>query len=212
MPTQDGTPPRGNRDPNADFGHCRGVALRFFDDEGDFDPGAIEHFPQGKKLPKIKPILGPLRGFASSESCTASWQPLNPTPLDVCPGGGGIPWYGPGVYNTMAGPLLNRCLLKGVHIRDVVPTWDGDGPKSQDGVVSYARWERDVKVALGEGKLIKRLLGAIPKDVADPIDKRVIRRKLTHAKVKEGVLRKVNLRLDRNVPDHVLHGLTVPKN
>ena len=76
----------------------------------------------------------------------------------------------------------------------------------------YARWERDVGVALGEGKLIKALSGAIPKDVADPIDKRLIRRNLRYAQVKEGVLREVNRRVNRNVPNHVFHGLTVPKN
>ena len=58
-------------------------------------------------------------------------------------------------------------------------------------------------VALGEGKLIKTLLGAIPKDVADLIDKRAICRKLTYAQVRESVLREVNRRVNRNVPDHV---------
>ena len=67
-------------------------------------------------------------------------------------------------------------------------------------------------VAIREGKHIKMLWGAIPKDVADPIDKRVIRRNLSYAQVKEGVLREVHRRVNRNVPDHVFHGLTVPKN
>ena len=79
-------------------------------------------------------------------------------------------------------------------------------------VLSYARSERDVVVAIGEGKLIKTLWGAIPKDVADPMDKRVIRRKLSYAQVKEGVLREVHCRVNRNVSDHVFHGVTVPKN
>ena len=69
----------------------------------------------------------------------------------------------------------------------------------------------DVRAALGEGKLIQTLLGAIPKDVADPIDERVIRRNLNYAQVKEGVLREVNSRVNRNVPVHVFDGLTVPK-
>ena len=102
--------------------------------------------------------------------------------------------------------------LKDAQVRDVVSTWDGDGVKAQDCVLSYARWERVVGDALGEGNLIKMLLGAIPKDVADPIDKRVIRRNLSYAQVKEGVLREVNCRVNRNVPDHVFQGLTVPKN
>ena len=42
-------------------------------------------------------------------------------------------------------------------------------------------------VALGEQKLIKMLLGAILKSVADQIHKRVLRRNLTYAEVK-GVL------------------------
>ena len=42
----------------------------FFGDEGKFEPGAIKHFPQGEKLPKIKPIVGALRGFAFSEAPT----------------------------------------------------------------------------------------------------------------------------------------------
>ena len=67
-------------------------------------------------------------------------------------------------------------------------------------------------VALREGKLIKTLLGGILKDVADPIDKRVIRRNLSYAQVKEGVLREVNQPVNRNVSDHVFHGLTIPKN
>ena len=67
-------------------------------------------------------------------------------------------------------------------------------------------------VALGEGKLIKTLLGAIPKDVMDPINKRVICRNLNYAQVKENILREVRRRVNRNVPDHVFHGLTVPKN
>ena len=101
--------------------------------------------------------------------------------------------------------------LKDVQVRDVVPTWDGDGVKEQDWVLSYAKWERDVGVALGEGKLIKTLLGTIPKDIADPIDKRVIRRNLIYAQVKEGVLPEVHRWVNRNVPDHIFCGLTVPK-
>ena len=42
---------------------------------------------------------------------------LTPTPTDVYPGGGGILWYGPGVYNTMATPLLDPCTLNDVQIR-----------------------------------------------------------------------------------------------
>ena len=84
----------------------------------------------------------------------------------------------------------------------VVPTWDGDGLRAQDWVLSYARWERDVGVALGEAKLIKTLLGVIPKDVADLIDERAICRNLSYAQVKESVLREVNRRVNRNVPDH----------
>ena len=64
---------------------------------------------------------------------------------------------------------------------------------------------------LGEGKVIKTLLGPIPKDVADPIDRRVICRNLSYAQVKEGVLWEVNSQVNRNVLDHVFHGLTVPK-
>ena len=85
VPTHDGMPPRGNRDPNADFRHCRGMDLRFFDDEGKFEPGAIEHFPRGKKLPKIKPIMGPLGGFAFSEAPTPSGPPLTPGPWMCIP-------------------------------------------------------------------------------------------------------------------------------
>ena len=55
-------------------------------------------------------------------------------------------------------------------------------------------------------------LRSAKKDVADPINKRVIRRNLSYARVKEGVLREVNCRVNRNVPDHVFHGLAVPKN
>ena len=116
------------------------------------------------------------------------------------------------MYNTLATPPLDPCALKDVQVRDVVPTWEGDGMKAQDLVLSYARWERDVGVAVGEGKLIKTLLGAMPKDAADPIDKRMIRRKLSYAQVKQGVLRQLNRRVNRNVPDHVFRDLTVPKN
>ena len=70
--THNGMPPWGNRDPNAECRHCRGIDLRFFDDEGKFEPGAMEHFPPGEKLPKIKPIMGPLKGFAFSEAPTPS--------------------------------------------------------------------------------------------------------------------------------------------
>ena len=100
----------------------------------------------------------------------------------------------------MATPLLDPCALKDVQVRDVVPTWDGDRGKAQDWVSSCASWEQDVGVALGKEKLIKTLLGAIPKDVADPIDKRVIRRNLSYAQVGEVVLREVNGRVNRNVP------------
>ena len=193
-------------------GIVRGIDLRFFNDEGTFETAANQSFHEGKKLPKIKPIMGPLKGFAVSEAPTFSGPPLNPTPVDVYPGGGGIPWYGPGVYNTMATPLLDPLALKDVQARDLVPTWDGDGVKAQDWVLLYARWERYVGVALGEGKVIKTFLEAIPKDVADPIDQRMIRRNLSYAQVKEGVLREVNRQVNRNVPDHVFHGLTVPKN
>ena len=55
--------PRKNRDPNADSRHCRGIDIRFFDEEGKFEPWGMEYFPQGETLPKMKPILGPLRGF-----------------------------------------------------------------------------------------------------------------------------------------------------
>ena len=86
VPTHDGMPLRGNRDSNADFRHCPGVDLRLFDDGGKFEPGAIEHFPQGEKLPKVKPIIGLLRGFAFSDAPTPSGPPLTPTPMDVYPG------------------------------------------------------------------------------------------------------------------------------
>ena len=55
----------------------------------------------------------------------------------------------------MAPPLLDPRALKDVQPRDVVPTWDGNGLKAQDWVLSSARSEQDVGVALGEGKLIK---------------------------------------------------------
>ena len=112
----------------------------------------------------------------------------------------------------MATPVLEPGALKDVQVRDAVPTWDGDGVKAQDWVLSYARWEQDVGVVLGEEKLIKTLLGAIPKGVADPIDKRMIHRNLSSTQVKEGVLREVNPRVNRNLPNHVFHGLIVPKN
>ena len=54
--------------------------------------------------------------------------------------------------------------------------------------------------------------GSNPERLAEPIPKRVIRRNLSYAQVKEGVLREVNRRVDRNVPDHVVHGLTVREN
>ena len=120
--------------------------------------------------------------------------------------------YGPGVYNTRATPLLVPRALKDVQVRDVAPTWDSDGVKAQNWVPSYARWERDLTVALGKGKLIKMLLGAMPKDVADRIDKRVICSNLSHAQVKEAVLQEGNRRVNRNVAHHVFNGLTVPKN
>ena len=97
VPTHDRMPPRGDRDPNANFRHCRGIDIRFFDDEGRFEPGTIEHFPKGENVPKIKPSMGPLRGFVFSEAPTPPMPSLTPTPVDVYPRGGGIPWYGPGV-------------------------------------------------------------------------------------------------------------------
>ena len=209
VPTHDGMPPRGNRDPNANFRLCRGIDLRFFDDEDEFEPGVIEHFPKGEKMPKIKHSMGPLRGFAFSEAPNAITKPHSRGCISRC---GGIPLNGPGVYNTMATPLLDPCALRDLQVRDVLPPWDGDGVKAQDWVLSYARSERDVGVALGEGKLIKKLLGANPKDVADPIDKRVVRGNLSYAQVKERVLWEVNCRVNRNVPDHVFNGLTVPRN
>ena len=212
VPPHDGMPPRGNLDRNANFRHCRGTDRRFFYDQGKFEPGAVEHFPQGKKLPRIKVIIRPLRGFVFSEAPTPSGPPLTPIPVHVYPGGGGIPWYGPGVYNTIATALPDPVALKDVQFRDVVPTWDGDGVKAQDWVLSYAAREQDMGGTLGEGKLIKPLLGAIRKEFADLIDKRVIRRNLSYAQVKEGVLRDFNRRVNRNVRDHVFHGLTVPKN
>ena len=112
----------------------------------------------------------------------------------------------------MATPPLDPRALKDVRVPDVVPTWDGDRVKAQDWVLSYARWEQDVGVALGEGKLIKTLLGSILKGVADWMDKRVIHRNVNYAQVKEGVLREVHRRVSRNVPNHAFHGLTVPKN
>ena len=156
--------------------------------------------------------MGPLRGFAFLEAPTPSGRPITSPPVDVYSGGGGIPWYGPGVYNTMVTPLLDPRALKDVQVWDVVPTWDGDGLKAQDWVLSYARWERDLGVVLGEGELIKTLLGTIPKDVADPINGGLIHGNLSHAQVKKGVLREVNRRVNRNDPDRVFHALTVPKN
>ena len=85
-------PPRGNRDPNANFRHCRGIDLRFVDDEGKLEPGAIEHFTKGERLPKIKLSMGPLRGYAFSETPTPPMPSLNPTPVDVYPAGDGILW------------------------------------------------------------------------------------------------------------------------
>ena len=112
----------------------------------------------------------------------------------------------------MATPLLDPHALKDVQVRDVVPSWDGDGVKAQDCVLLYARWERDVGVPLGEAKLMKTLLGAMLKDVAAPIEKRVICRNLSYAQIKEGVLREVNSRVIKNIPDHIFHGLTIPTN
>ena len=65
-------------------------------------------------------------------------------------------------------------------VRTGFTTWDGDGLKTRDWVLSYVCWKQDVGVALGEGKLIKTLLGAIPRDGADQIAKRVIRRNLSY--------------------------------
>ena len=141
VPTHDDMPPRGDRDPNAKFRHCRGMDLFFFYNKGKFEPGAIEHFPQGEKIPNIKPIMGPFRGFAFSEAPTPSGPAVTPTLGDVYPGGGGIRWYCPGVYNTMATPLLDARALKNVQGRDLVPTWNDHGVKAKDWVLSYARWE-----------------------------------------------------------------------
>ena len=117
-----------------------------------------------------------------------------------------------GCITSWPRPYWTPCALKHVQVRDVVPTCDGDEVKAQDWVLCYARWEQDVEMALGEGKLIKMPLMAMPKDVADPINKRVIRRNLSYAQVKGGVLREVNRRVNRNVPNHAFHGLTVLKN
>ena len=97
VPIHDAMPPRGNRDPNANFRHCWGIDLSFYDDEGKFEPGAIKHFPEGGNLPKIGPSMGPLRVFAFSQAPTPAMPSLNSSPPDVYPGGGGIPWYDPGV-------------------------------------------------------------------------------------------------------------------
>ena len=59
--------------------------------------------------------------------------------MDVYPGGGAILWYGPGIYNTMATPLLDPRAMKDVQVRDVDPTWDGDRPKAQDWVLSLCK-------------------------------------------------------------------------
>ena len=128
------------------------------------------------------------------------------------PGGGGIPWYGPGVYNTMDTPLLDPRALKNVRVQDVIvhlerQRGEGRGLGSvlcQQGARRGGRARRT--------KPYQNAFGAIQKDVADPIAKRVIRRNLSYAQVKEGVLREVNGWVSRNVPDHVVHGLTVPKN
>ena len=112
----------------------------------------------------------------------------------------------------MATPLLDPRPLKDVQVRDIVPTWDGDGVKAPDGSCPMPGGSETWGSHSAKGKLIKTLLGAIPKDVADPIDKTVIRRNLSYAQVKESVMREVNRRVNRNVPDHVFHGLTVPKN
>ena len=80
------------RDPNANFRHCRENDLRSFDDEGKFEPGTIEHFPKGEKPPKIKPSMGPLRGFPFPEAPTPPMQSLTPIPVDVYPSGDGISW------------------------------------------------------------------------------------------------------------------------
>ena len=116
------------------------IDLSCFDEEGKFGAGAIEHFPEGETLPNIKPSMGPLPGLAFSEKTPTPRMPLlNPTPLDVYPGEGAIPWYGPGVYNTMATPLLDPRALKNVQVGDIVPTGDGDGVKAQDWVLSLCK-------------------------------------------------------------------------
>ena len=40
----------------------------------------------------------------------------------------------------------------------------------------------------------------------------MVRTNLSYAQVKESVMREINRRVNRNVPEHVFHGLTVPKN
>ena len=64
----------------------------------------------------------------------------------------------------------------------------------------------------GRTRRKKNLLAAIPKDLADPIAKRAIRRNLSYAQVKKAVLRGVERQVNRNVPNHVFHELKVQKN
>ena len=107
-----------------------GEPISFFFSRVSLNPGQLNISPSAKNCPETKPIMGPLRGFAFSEAPTPSGPPLSPVPVDVNRRRGGIPWYGPGVYNTMATPLLDYHALKDVQVWDVVPTWDGDGMKA----------------------------------------------------------------------------------
>ena len=86
-----------------------------------------------------------------------------PYKQDHAYGPGVVPWYGPGVYNTMATPYVDPRALADMQKRDAIPVWNGSGETAQHWLLSYTRWEQNTGVALGDHRLTQAILGSIPK-------------------------------------------------
>ena len=198
------SPPHAN--PQGDWRHCKGLDVRFFDDDLFFNPFSPLDFKDETQLPKVKPTGIPSFGAAFAEVRPREEDEGTTDVKDSFHQG--IP--GPGLYGTSATPYLDPKSLTETQALMTVPHWDGKGEAGVEWKESYLVWDNDVGRALGDAVRRRVLRAAIPKDLANSFGKRIDRRRRGYAALEKLVFDEVDRRANPDVISDKWKALELP--
>ena len=160
-----------------DWRHCAGLALQYFEADGDgwFMPRMVfqlfnsrESLKDGIGPPKQKPS-GILRAMAFDEVCP---EQLLDAPFDWEEPqleGSDPRLIAPGVHGRLATPVMDPRTLRDVQAMSVAPRWDGSGTTAIKWFLDLRAWERDGMYRLTDAMRRAVLLSLIPASRSNPL-------------------------------------------